>query len=255
MVKISKKLLKIVGKTNAKYNLIREGDRVLVGLSGGKDSLTLAHILNHRQKVTPFKFNFKAVTISYGMGEDFSYLKEHCETYKIDYEVIETDTYQLAKEKIRKNSSFCSFFSRMRRGHLYTYALENGFNKVALGHHLDDAVESFFMNFLYNGALRSMPPIYRAKNGLFVIRPLIMTRERQLRDFALNNNFEIIGDEACPAMRFDIKSPYARKDTKELLRTLEEKNPKLFVSLKASFENIYQNTFFDNEKLDNFSIN
>ncbi|MCH9814138.1 MAG: tRNA 2-thiocytidine biosynthesis protein TtcA, partial [Epsilonproteobacteria bacterium] len=165
MVELSKKLLKAVGKTNAKYNLIEEGDKVLLGLSGGKDSLTLAHALNRQRRVTPFNFEFLAVTIDYGMGEDLTTLENYCKEHEIPHEVIKTDIYETAQEKIRENSSFCSFFSRMRRGALYRVALEKGYNKVALGHHLDDAVESFFMNFLYNGALRSMPPIYTAGNG------------------------------------------------------------------------------------------
>jgi len=246
----SKKLLKVVGKTNVEYNLIRENDRVLLGLSGGKDSITLAHILKHRQRVMPFKFEFLAVTIDYGMGENLETLKAHCKEYDIPHEVIKTDIYDTAKEKIRENSSYCSFFSRMRRGALYRVAQEKGFETVALGHHLDDAVESFFMNFLYNGSLRSMPPIYRAGNGLRVIRPLIFARERQLRDFAVKNNIPTITDEACPAMRFDVKYPYARAKTKEMLSKMEEENPKLFVSLKASFTNIHTSSFFNKEFLE-----
>jgi len=250
MIEISKKLLKSVGKTNAKYGLIVENDRVLLGLSGGKDSLMLAHILNHRRRVMPFKFDFLAVTIDYGMGEDLSVLESHCKRHEIPHKVIKTDIYETARQKIRENSSFCSFFSRMRRGALYRVALEEGFNKVALGHHLDDAAESFFMNFLYNGALRSMAPIYRASNGLLVIRPLITVRERQLIDGALKNDLPLITDEACPGMRFDVKMPYARAATKKLLANLEKENNKLFVSLKAAFEHIHQNSFFDLEKLD-----
>jgi len=249
MIEISKKLLKIVGKTNAKYDLVGEGDRVLLGLSGGKDSLMLAHILNHRRRVTPFKFDFLAVTIDYGMGEDLSVLQAHCKAHAIPHKVIKTDIYDTAQEKIRENSSFCSFFSRMRRGALYRVAQEEGFEKVALGHHLDDAAESFFMNFLYNGALRSMPPIYRAGNGLLVIRPLIMVRERQLIDAALHNRLPLIGDEACPGMRFDVKMPHARAATKTLLANLEKENRQLFVSLKAAFEHLHESTFFDPEKL------
>jgi len=241
--KISKKLLKIVGRTNARYNLIGEGDRVLLGLSGGKDSLTLAHILNHVHRVAPFKFDFKAVSITYGMGEDLSRLENHCKEYGIPFEIYKTDTFDLAKEKIRKNSSFCSFFSRMRRGALYSAALKGGYNKVALGHHLDDAAESFFMNFMYNGALRSLPPKYRAKNGLEVIRPLIVVRERQLIDAAKANEFPLVGDETCPAFRFDVKMPYARANTKELLKELEAKNHHLFISLKAAFEHIHSDSF------------
>ncbi len=249
-VKISKKLLRIVGKTNARYRLIEEGDRILVGLSGGKDSLMLSHIMAHRRRVMPFKFEFLAVTIDYGMGEDLSRLEAHCREHHIPHKVIKTDIYDTAQEKIRENSSFCSFFSRMRRGALYRVAQEEGFGKVALGHHLDDAAESFFMNFLYNGALRSMPPIYRAANGLRVIRPLIMVRERQLIDAAHVNNLPLVGDEACPGMRFDVKMPHARAKTKTLLANLEKENKQLFVSLKSAFERIHEKSFFDPEKLD-----
>ncbi len=249
MIEISKKLLRVVGRTNATYNLIEEGDRVLLGLSGGKDSLMLAHILRHRQKVIPFKFDFLAVTIDYGMGEDLSKLVAHCKEHDIPHKVVSTDIYETAQEKIRENSSYCSFFSRMRRGALYRVAKEEGFGKLALGHHLDDAAESFFMNFMYNGALRSLPPIYRAQNGIVVIRPLIMVRERQLIDAARANDLPLIGDEACPGLRFDVKMPYARAQTKALLAKLESENRQLFISLKAAFEHIHQSSFFDPSRL------
>jgi tRNA(Ile)-lysidine synthase TilS/MesJ len=249
MVTLSKKLLRVVGRTNAKYSLMNEGDCVLLGLSGGKDSLTLAHALNHRRKVVPFKFDFLAVTIDYGDGQDFTSLINHCKEHDIPHRVHKTNIYEVAKDTIRENSSYCSYFSRLRRGALYQVALDEGFGKLALGHHLDDAVESFFMNFLYNGALRSMPPIYRAENGLLVIRPLIHVRERQLIDAALNNDMPTIGDEACPGFNFDAKMPHARASTKKLLHEMEQNNPKLFVSLKAAFEHIHESSFFDNSKL------
>lgn len=237
-----------LGKTNAEFGLIEEGDKILVGLSGGKDSLTMIHAMKEQQRRAPFRFEFIAVTISYGMGENYDDLAAHCKEYDIPHVIVDTSVYDLAKDKIRKNSSFCSFFSRMRRGYLYTAAQEHGCNKVALGHHMDDAAESFFMNFIYNGQLRSLAPKYRADNGLIVIRPLIQMRERQLRAFVDENNLTAIGDEACPAMRFDVKMPHARANTKEMLAKMEKEFPSLFTSLNAAFKNISADSFFDVEK-------
>ena len=256
MLEISKKITKLVGQTNANYDLIKEGDKVLIGFSGGKDSLTLIHSLKRMQQKAPFKFEFKAVTITYGMGENVQFLADHCKEHDIDHEIVDTKIFDISVEKVRKNSSLCSLISRMRRGYLYTYALDNGFNKLALGHHLDDSMESFFMNFFYNGAMRAMPPIYKAENGLFVIRPLIMCRERQLRAFAESNEIDVIGDEGCPGMRLDeeqrkyMKMSHARASTKKLLEQLEAENPKIFVTMRAAFNNFHPNTFFGKEYLD-----
>lgn len=233
-----------LGKTNAEFGLIQEGDKILVGLSGGKDSLILVHALKEQQRRAPFKFDFIAVTVSYGMNEDLEELKLHCKQHEIVHEVYDTNIYSLAENKIRRNSSYCSFFSRMRRGSLYSAAKKYGCNKVALGHHLDDAVESFFMNFMYNGQLRTLPPKYVADNGLVVVRPLIQLRERQLLAAAKENLLPVIGDEACPSMRFDIKMPHARAEAKAMLKEIEQKNPALFVSLNAAFKNISVDSFF-----------
>jgi len=248
MPKLSKKIMSKLGRTNAEFKLIEEGDKILVGLSGGKDSLTMIHAMKEQQRRAPFNFDFIAVTVGYGMGENFDALSKHCQEYGIKHVIRDTQTYELAKEKIRKNSSFCSFFSRMRRGYLYSVAQELGCNKVALGHHMDDAAESFFMNFIYNGQMRSLAPKYTAGNGLVVIRPLIQMRERQLRAFVVENDIEAIGDEACPAMRFDVKMPYARANTKEMLSKMEQDFPQLFTSLNAAFKNISVDSFFMSEE-------
>lgn len=237
-----------VGRTNAAFNLIEEGDKVLVGLSGGKDSLTLVHALKEHQRRAPFRFEFLAVTVAYGMDENFDALSAHCKIHDIPHEIYRTNIYDTAKEKIRKNSSYCSFFSRMRRGALYGAADQFGCNKVALGHHLDDAAESFFMNLIYNGHLRSLAPMYKAGNGLIVIRPLIQLRERQLAAAAMENNMPVIGDETCPSLRFDVKSPHARASMKVMLAEMEVKYPDLFVSVNAAFGHISDDTFFDPER-------
>ncbi|HIC77730.1 MAG TPA: tRNA 2-thiocytidine biosynthesis protein TtcA, partial [Sulfurovum sp.] len=210
---ISKKLLRVAGKTNAAFKLIGEGDKVLVGLSGGKDSLALIHILKHISHHAPFSFEFEACTINYGMpGEHYSDLIEHCKEYEIKHTVYETNIYKVSNEAIRENSSFCSYFSRMRRGALYNFAEQHGFTKVALGHHFDDTVESFFMNMFYNGSMRAMAPIYKTNRGFHLIRPLIEAREKQLQAFAEDNDLQPIGDEACPAMLKDVKMPHARSN-------------------------------------------
>jgi len=239
-----------LGRTNAAFELVEEGDKILVGLSGGKDSLTLVHALKEQQRRAPFHFEFIAVTVAYGMNENFDSLRDHCKTYDIPHEIYDTNIYDLAEDKIRKNSSFCSFFSRMRRGSLYSAAQKYGCNKVALGHHLDDAVESYFMNMIYNGQMRSLAPKYRAGNGLVVIRPLIQMRERQLAAAAIDNEMPTIGDEACPSMRFDIKMPHARASMKTMLADMEKQFPNIFTTINAAFQNISDETFFDKDRLD-----
>ncbi len=245
-IEISKKILRQVGKTNFNFNLINNDDKIVLGLSGGKDSLMLAHILKRTQKHAPFKFEFLAVTVDYGMGENFDDLIAHTKYYDIPHQIYKTEIFDIATEKIRENSSYCSFFSRMRRGALYSATTKFGFNKLALGHHLDDAVESFFMNMFYNSTMRGFPPKYKSGNGIEVIRPLIQVRERQLSDGALKNNFPLIGDDACPSMKFKIKMPHVRADMKTMLADLEYKFPNMFQSINRAFSNFHFDSFFLN---------
>jgi len=118
-IPMSKKLLKVIGKTNGEFRLIGEGDKILVGLSGGKDSLALVHAMKHIQRHAPFRFEFEACTIKYGMdGENYDFLSKHCEEYEIKHTVYDTNIFDVSQDAIRENSSFCSYFSRMRRGAL-----------------------------------------------------------------------------------------------------------------------------------------
>jgi len=247
----SKKILKFVGRVNGEFELIKEGDKVLVGFSGGKDSFVLLHILKRLQLIAPFKFDLLAITIDPGVGIDYSILKKHCEKFGIDYMIYKTPILEIIEEKKREGSSACGFCARMRRGALYTKAKELRFNKIALGHHFDDAVETFFMSLFYNGMMRSMPPKYKAYNEIEVIRPLIKVREKWIKYMSEKNNFPIIdGEENCLALKEKNKSktPYVRKEIKEWLKELEEKEPKLFQRLDSAFSNIDCDTFFMKEK-------
>lgn len=246
---LPKKLTKLVAQASHEYGMIQDGDKILLGCSGGKDSLTLAHILKHLQKHAPFNFEFTAVVITYGMGEDYSAQKAHCEKYGIDFEIHETGIFDIAKEKINANSSFCSFFSRMRRGTLYQIAKEKGCNKLALGHHLDDAAESFMMNAMYNGLIRSFPPLVTAKNGITLIRPMTWVRERDLAKTAQDNNLPTVGDEMCPGFRFDVRMPHTRASTKKLLAQIEKDIPNVFSSLKNAMGNIQLEGMLDSQYL------
>jgi len=254
-IPMSKKLLRVIGRTNAEFKLIGEGDKILVGLSGGKDSLALVHAMKHIQRHAPFNFEFEACTIKYGMpDEHYDFLSKHCEEYGIKHTVYDTNIFEISHDAIRENSSFCSYFSRMRRGALYSFAEEGNFNKVALGHHFDDTVESFFMNMFYNGSMRALAPIYKTSRGFHLIRPLIQVRESQLRGFVEDNTLQVIGDEACPAMLKDVKMPHARASTKEWLAGLEADNKDIFKMFKASFKHIHDDTFLDPERWDRDDI-
>ena len=248
----SKKVTKFVGRVQGKYELIKPGDKVLVAFSGGKDSFVLLHVLKRMQLIAPFSFELKAVTIDAGTGIDYTPLKKWCEKFDIDYEIYSTPILEIMNEKKRPGSSPCGFCARMRRGALYTRVKELGFNKLALGHHFDDAVETFFMSMFYNGMMKSMPPIYTAENGIKVIRPMIKVREKWIEYMAEKNDFPIIdGEESCLALKDSegVKTPYARAKIKRWLREMEEDEPKLFQRLESAFENIECHTFFVKELL------
>jgi tRNA 2-thiocytidine biosynthesis protein TtcA len=251
-IEYSKKILKFVGRANGDYNLFSEGDRILVGLSGGKDSYVLLHTLNRIREIAPFDFKLTAITIDSMTGIDYSLIAKHCEEHGIEHIWYKTPIMDILKENKRKNSSACGFCARMRRGSLYSKALELRYNKIALGHHFDDAVETFFMGLFYNGMMRSMPPKYKAYNGIEVIRPLIRVREKYILGMASRNNFPIIsGEKSCLAIKEGgEKQPYVREQTREFLKELEKKYDRLYVSFEAAFKNLYPETFLDKKFLE-----
>ncbi len=232
-VKPPKSLLRQVGKAIAEYDLIREGDRILLGLSGGKDSLSLLHILNHFQRHAPIKFEFAAVTIDPQSGTfDPSPMIPYLQALGITYYYVREPILKLAETHM-DNDSYCAFCSRMKRGLMYRTAREHGYNVLALAQHLDDLAESFLMSAFHGGKLKTMKAHYRIDAGdLRVIRPLVSTRERQTADFAKAAELPVIV-ENCP-MCFDM--PTQRQHMKELLASEEQQNNTLFKSLLTAMQ-------------------
>lgn len=251
-VKFHKFLIKDFKKAVNDFEMIENGDKIILGFSGGKDSTTLALLLKYFQTIGQKKFEFIACAINYGMpGESYKKQIEKLKSFGIEAVEYKTNIFELHKEKINKDSSFCSFFSRMRRGKLTEIAKKKGFNKIALGHHLDDASESLLMGILYNGKIRSLPPIYKNKHNQTIIRPLCFLREKQLSGFVRKNKFESIGDEMCPGIAMG-KMPTARYETKKLLKQIEKTNPQVFTSLKKALGNIDKDSLYSKDDLKYF---
>ncbi len=232
-VKPPKSLLRQVGKAIGDYQLIREGDRILLGLSGGKDSLSLLHLLHHFQRHAPIRFEFAAVTIDPQSDSfDPSALIPYLNELGITYHYVREPIVQLAETHM-DNDSYCAFCSRMKRGLMYRTAREKGYNVLALAQHLDDLAESFLMSAFHGGQLKTMKAHYRIDAGdLRVIRPLVLVRERQTADFAKAANLPVIV-ENCP-MCFAM--PTQRQHLKELLAGEEQQNSLLFKSLLTAMQ-------------------
>jgi tRNA 2-thiocytidine biosynthesis protein TtcA len=221
-------LLRAVGRAIADYAMIRPGDRVLLGLSGGKDSLSLLHVLLHLCNKSPVKFELGAATVDPCIeGFDPAFLKSYVSTLGIPYFYERQDIVGRAQRTMR-NDSFCAYCARMRRGVLYRTAREHGYNVLALAHHLDDLAESFVMSAFHNGRLRTVKAHYRIDAGdLRVIRPLVYVRERQTRDFAARAALPAIRDN-CPAC---FRMPTERLCIKAWLAGEEREHRRLFANL------------------------
>ena len=236
-----KSLLRQVGRAITDFQMIRANDRVLVGVSGGKDSLSLLHILLHLKRHAPIHFDVAAITVDPQVeGFDPSPLKDTMRALDVTYFYQSQPIMQRAVHHMG-NDSYCSFCSRMKRGIMYATARREGYNVLALAQHLDDLAESFLMSAFHGGQLRTMKAAYTNDDGdLRIIRPLIYTRERQTESFAREAQLPVIGDN-CPAC-FDM--PTQRQHMKLLLAEEEKNNKNLFKNLLATIRPLLNQEYY-----------
>jgi len=230
-VKPSKTLARLCGRAIADFGMIRHGDRILLGLSGGKDSLSLLHILHYLQQRAPLRFELAAMTVDPMAGDfDPSPLIPYLKELGVEYHYVRRPIMEMAREHMGRDS-YCAFCSRLKRGLMYQTARENGCNVIALAQHLDDLAESFLLSAFHGGRLQTMKAHYVNDDGdLRIIRPLVYVRERQTRDFARDNGLPVIAD-SCPAC---FAMPTQREHMKHLLAAEEAQNRLLFKSLLST---------------------
>jgi len=230
------KIRKLTGKAIGDFSLIEDGDHIAVALSGGKDSYTLLHMLDALRQRAPVVYRLTPINIDPGYP---GYQKQVIENYLRENgfagRMIQTDCCRIIEQKITPGTSHCSFCARLRRGILYTEAAKAGCNKIALGHHLDDVVETLLLNQFYEGTLAAMSPkLLSDDKKHIVIRPLVYVEEADIIRFARENAFPVISC-ACPVCSSpDLK----RKQMKALLHELSLKNPRLKQSLLAAIGNV-----------------
>ncbi len=207
-----------------KYNMIEDGDRIAVGLSGGKDSVALLAALAEMRRFYPKKYELTALTVDMrfdGKDTDYSALEAFCEKIGVEYVIKRTELADIIFN-IRKESNPCSLCAKMRRGILHDTAKENGCNKVALGHHMDDAVETFFMNLLRGGNIDCFCPVtYMSRKDIYIIRPMILSSEALVAGAVNHNNLPVVKSK-CP-----MDKTSERQTTKELIKTLNKDYPQL----------------------------
>jgi tRNA 2-thiocytidine biosynthesis protein TtcA len=235
MDRLEHRLLSQVGRASADYGLLEAGDRVMVAVSGGKDSHALLYLLRELERKAPFPFSIVAVNVDQGHpGFPKRVLPDYFEAHGFDYRIIEEDTYSVVQAKTPPGKTTCSLCSRLRRGILYTVASELGATKIALGHHRDDVIETLLLNLFFSGQLKAMPPRLRSDDGRHVvIRPLVTTFERDLTSFAEDKAFPIIPCDLCGS-----QENLQRQKVKALIASLETDNPDLRRSLFAAIGNV-----------------
>ena len=245
--KLQTRLCRLVGQAIADYRLIEDGDKIMVCLSGGKDSYGLLDILLVLQRRAPVRFDLVAVNLDQKQpGFPAHILPEYLKSRGIPFHIETRDTYSIVKRLIPEGQTTCSLCSRLRRGHLYRIASELGATKIALGHHRDDINETLFLNLLYTGKLKAMPPKLRSKDGRhLVIRPLAFVKEADLARYAELRGFPIIPCDLCGSQE-DLK----RKEVKMILRQWETRSPGCADSIAAAIANVAPALLMDQRLFD-----
>jgi tRNA 2-thiocytidine biosynthesis protein TtcA len=247
--KLQKRLRRLTGQALHQYQMISEGDRIMVCLSGGKDSYAMLQILREIQKAAPINFEMVAVNLDQKQpGFPEHILPEYLEKLGQPFEIVERDTYSIVKRVIPEGNTTCGLCSRLRRGSLYSYARENGFNKISLGHHRDDMIETLFLNMFYGGKLKSMPPKLLNDDGdLIVIRPLAFCAEKDLARYAKEMEFPIIPCNLCGS-----QENLQRQAIKSMLNGWEEAHPGRVETIFTAMKNVAPSQLADGN-LFNFS--
>ncbi|MDW5378538.1 tRNA 2-thiocytidine(32) synthetase TtcA [Halomonas sp. HP20-15] len=245
--KLQKRLRRQVGNAIIDYAMIQEGDKVMVCLSGGKDSYTMLEILRNLQRNAPVAFELVAVNLDQKQpGFPEHVLPEYLDGLGVDYHILERDTYSVVKEKTPEGKTTCALCSRLRRGSLYGYAEEIGATKVALGHHREDILETLFLNMFYGGSLKSMPPKLLSDDGKnIVIRPLAYCREADIAEFARLMEFPIIPCNLCGS-----QPNLQRQVIKEMLADWEHKHPGRLETMFKAVTNVAPSQLADRELFD-----
>ncbi|MBP0048256.1 tRNA 2-thiocytidine(32) synthetase TtcA [Marinobacterium sp. AK62] len=245
--KLQKRLRREVGQAIEAFNMIEEGDKVMVCLSGGKDSYTMLDILLNLQKSAPIRFELVAVNLDQkqpGFPEEV--LPAYLDSLGVPYHIVERDTYSIVKEVVPEGKTTCGLCSRLRRGTLYGFADEIGANKIALGHHRDDILETFFLNMFYGGKLKSMPPKLVSDDGKnMVIRPLAYAREKDISAYAELRQFPIIPCNLCGS-----QENLQRQVIKEMLQGWDKSHPGRIETMFRALCNVVPSHLADNELFD-----